>query len=293
MKRILITGSTGFIGQRLAQHLRNTGAEVVGLSRQPDAASRIQWTNDVDLLAEKITGIEAIYHLAGENIAGGLFTSTRKTKIRSSRVDSGKLLVQAIERCKTRPKFFFQASGIGYYGNSASSAFDESSAQGEGFLASVCKDWENATAPLEKLGVRRVIGRIGIVLGEQGFLEKVTPPMKFFSGGHFGTGENILSWIHIEDCVRAMEFLSSKPYSGIFNLTAPNPVSSKLFFKTLGKSLRRPSWFHVPEFMIKMLGEFGREVLLSGQQVVPGRLKDASFEFNYSSLPAALDDICA
>lgn len=291
MKNVLITGASGFIGSQLCFELSQRGYTVLKMGRSKGGDNAISWLDNDDEILVKIEGVHGIIHLAGESVAGGLFTSKRKNKILSSRVETGKRLVSLVSRLNQPPEFFFQASAVGFYGSNIKNSVTEQAPQGQGFLADVCADWESSTLNLEELGICRAVGRIGIVLGHGGFLGKVASPMKLFAGGHLGDGSNYIPWIHLEDCIRIIIHLLENQVSGIFNLTANSPVPSREFFQELGSALGRPSWLHVPKFALNLAGEFGKEVLLASQNVLPEAIGETGYSFKFKDLPAALQDI--
>jgi uncharacterized protein (TIGR01777 family) len=302
-KRIIITGASGFIGRALCKQLVEEGYDVVALSRNPkkgsesfpnqvkvakwDAKTAEGWANYAD-------GAYAVINLAGENIASGRWTQRKKHKILESRLNAGKAVVEAVELTEYKPKVVIQASGIGYYGDRGDEALDESSSPESGFLTEVAKRWEDSTKRVESFGVRHVIIRTGVVLGPNGgFLSRVTLPFRLFIGGRLGTGKQWISWVHIEDEVRAIRFLMEKEdLQSVFNLAAPSPLTSKDFFRVLGKVMRRPSWLPVPGFVLRVaLGEMAKELILSGQRAMPKRLLESGYEFLYPGAESALRQI--
>ncbi len=301
--KIIIIGATGLIGQRLVGHLeQNETHHIVIVSRRAAKSWRMfpnqkdfpEWDGkDEKAIGEIIAGADAVINLAGESIAGGRWTEKRKKRILDSRVQSTTALVSAINKIEKKPSVLLQASAIGYYGANADKIFDEKSPAGKGFLPQVTQSWEEAAKDLDKR-VRLVLLRTGVVLDKRGgALEQMQKPFKFGVGGHIGNGKQWFSWIHMEDEVRAIAFLlENGKASGIYNLTAPEPVTMKVFAKSLGKAMKRPSWLHVPSFAIKwMMGEMGEEMLLSGQRVIPKRLLDQGFTFNYNKDEMALKQI--
>lgn len=302
-KRIIITGASGFIGKALVTHLINNNYEVVALSRDPatskerlgerviivkwDARGALDWLEYAD-------GAEAIVNLAGENVASGLWTKVKKRKIRESRLYAGQAVTEAVEKVAQKPKVIIQASSIGYYGSQEGEILDESSPAGSDFLAELTKDWEQSTRRIEEFGVRQVVIRIGLVLGKDGgLLSRVVLPFRLFIGGHFGKGKQWFSWIHIDDITQAIHFLLINEHlHGAFNLTAPQQLVSKEFFKSVGNQLNRPSWFHVPAAVLKMFfGEMAEEMFLASQRVVPKKLLDAGYEFRFPTVESALEQI--
>ena len=302
-KRVIISGATGFIGNALCRELIGGGYEVVGLSRNPEMGKAllpgqvkvVKWdTKSSQGWADYADGAYAIVNLAGENIASGGWTRERKKRILQSRLDAGEAVVEAVEKAKHKPAVIIQASGIGYYGDSGDEILDETSSPGSGFLVEVAKQWEKTTKKVESFGVRQVIIRTGVVLGENGgFLSRVVLPYRFFVGGHMGNGKQWIPWIHVEDEVRAIRFLiEKKDLQGVFNLSSPHPLTSRDFSRTLGKVMKKPSWLPVPGFVLRLFfGEMASELILAGQRALPKRLQKSGFKFQYPDLESALSQI--
>ena len=297
--RVVITGASGFIGRALCRRLRGD-CEIVVLSRNaeqaaksPAGAARVaawdgrtlgDWIHEVD-------GAAAVVNLAGENVASGRWTTSKKERILQSRTDCTRALAEAIKRVDNKPGVMIQASAIGYYGPRGDEMLDEGSLGGSSFLAEVCRESEGVGKEVEVLGVRYVVIRTGVVLGVGGgALARMVQPFRFYLGGHLGSGRQWLSWISLDDEVAAVEFLIKNPQlKGAFNLTSPQPVTMREFSRTLGRVLGRPAWVNVPGFVMRLLlGEMAKEMLLSGQRVMPKRLREASFEFKYEDLEGAL-----
>ncbi|MCA9954524.1 MAG: TIGR01777 family oxidoreductase [Anaerolineales bacterium] len=306
MMRVIITGGTGLIGSALAKNLAADGHEVISLSRNPakhtfpqgvrgvewDSKTAVGWGHLAD-------GVDAIVNLAGAPIAGtGLFpsrwTAERKRRIRQSRIDAGTAVTEAVAAATNKPKLIVQSSGIDYYGNVPSDkVITETSPHGRGFLADVTVDWENSTAEVEAMGVRRVIIRTGIVLSmESGALPITVLPFKFFAGGPLGSGEQWWPWIHLDDEVRAIRFLlEDDSASGPYNLCTPNPLKNKDFAKKIGQVMNRPAFFPTPAFALKLgLGEIAA-IVLDGRRAIPQKLQSEGFEFKFPTAEAALRDI--
>lgn len=302
-KRILISGATGFIGRVLCRRLVKEGYEVVALSRDPTRGNEslpnqvniVRWdTKTAEGWDDYADGAYAIINLAGESIASGRWTQQKKHRILESRLNAGEAVLQAVERVENKPKVVMQASGIGIYGNRNDEILDEFSPAGSGFLVEVAKQWEQTTEKVEAMGVRHVIIRTGVVLGAGGgFLSRVLLPFRLFVGGRLGSGKQWIPWIHIDDEIGAIVFLMEKEnLQGVFNLTAPNPLTSKEFFRFLGKAMRRPSWLPVPGFVLRVfLGEMAKELILSGQRAMPKRLLESGYEFLYPQAELALREI--
>jgi uncharacterized protein (TIGR01777 family) len=300
--KIVIIGATGFIGRKLFAALHKEEYDITVVSRDAelareklgDHAEFCEWdAKSSDDLATILKDAWAVINLAGENLASGRWTKKRKDEILESRTASVTAVVEAINKMEDKPNVLIQASAIGYYGSDYKKAMDENSPPGEGFLAEVTKVWEDATAGLSK-EVRLVLLRTGIVLGSDGgALAEMARPFKFGAGGHIGSGKQWLSWIHMDDEIRAIQFfLENKDTQGIYNLTAPGPVTMKVFAKELGRTMHRPSWMHVPAFGIKLLmGQMGEEMLLGSQKVLPKRLEEEGFTFNFQDIRPALTNI--
>jgi hypothetical protein len=300
--RVIITGATGFIGRALCQEL-GRDYEVIALSRNAesaqqsigDAAKVVQWDARTPAGWDRdADGAHAIINLAGENLASGRWSQARKSRILQSRLDAVKAVVETVKRLHNKPKVVILASAIGYYGPRQDEQLDEASTPGEGFLANVCRQVEHSAEEFENLGVRCVVIRTGVVLGRGGgALPRLILPFRLYLGGHLGSGGQWFSWISLKDEVAAIRFLVENEHlRGVFNLTAPKPVTMKEFCQILGKVLNRPAWLNVPAFAARLaLGEMADEMLLSGQRVLPTRLQAAGFKFRYPDLEKALSDI--
>ncbi len=301
-KRIIITGGTGFIGSTLTRRLYAAGYEVVVVAR--DAARVIDmFEGKVSAASWKGTGFTnwehfidgalAVINLAGENIGGGRWTSARKQRILNSRIMAGQTVAEAVAKVSRKPKVVIQASAVGYYGNTGARPVSESEPSGESFLAKVCRQWEHSSQSVEELGVRRVVIRSGLVLGQGGVLPRMIKPFHYYLGGAPGGGEQMVSWVHLEDEVRAIQFLLENEQAvGAFNLTAPHAVRMKAFCDELGRILGKPSWLNVPKGVLRAaLGEMADELILVSQNVVPGKLTELGFDFRFPDVSAALADI--
>jgi uncharacterized protein (TIGR01777 family) len=300
--RVIITGATGFIGRALCHEL-DKDYEVIALSRSAESARQstgdmarfMQWDAQTPTGWDRqADGAIAIINLAGENLASGRWNRARKYRILRSRLDATKAVIGAVKRVHIKPKVVILASAIGYYGPRQDEPLDETATPGEGFLADVCRQVEGLAPEIESLGVRCAVIRTGVVLGQDGgALAKLATPFRFYLGGHLGSGRQWFSWISLEDEVAAIRFLmENENLRGVFNLTAPQPVTMKEFCQILGKVLNRPVWLNVPGFAARLtLGEMADEMLLSGQQVLPGRLLAAGFKFKYPDVEKALNDI--
>lgn len=298
--KVIILGGTGLIGSALAQDLARDGHEVIILTRRPQAQEKPpkgirfeQWDGrSAQGWGKLAEGADAIINLAGENLSAGRWTPERKQRIIDSRVNAGAAVVQAIQQASAKPKMLLQISGIGAYGVSESETFSETSPYGNDFLAGVTRQWEDSTKAVEALGVRRVVARTGVVLSNAGgAFPRMLLPFKLFVGGPLGTGRQWLSWLHLDDQVRALRFLIENPQAhGVYNLST-NPVTNRQFAQTLGGLMRRPAFFPVPAFAIRLLfGEMGT-LVLDGQRATAQRLADLGFQFRFPDIESALKDL--
>jgi len=294
--KILITGASGLVGGKLIPVLEAKGHEIFKLSRsEPKNSNDIQWDAYEGFENEefaKLEGIGAVIHLAGENVAGGSWTDERKKRIKDSRVKGTRTLIDALKRLENPPKVVVSASAIGFYGNRGDEILTEESKAGEGFFPEVCKEWEAEGEKAKEFGARVVFPRIGVVLSKDGgALEKMLTPFKFGVGGTVGSGDQWMSWVAIDDLVKMIVFaIENEEFEGAFNATAPNPVQNEEFTNTLGKVINRPTILPVPSFGVKLLfGEMGETLLLEGARILPKKLQDAGFEFEYPDLTKAFE----
>jgi len=303
LKKIIISGATGFIGQAITRSLLNEGYEIIGLSRNPERYQSL-YQGKINFISwdakssegwwELAEGSLAFINLAGENIGSGIWTSKKRERMIESRIDAGRAMTEAFVRIKEKPKIIIQASAIGYYGNEGDQILSETSENGQGFLADLTRQWENSISGIDRDAARVVIFRIGLVLGRKGgILAKMSLPFRLYSGGHFGNGEQWMSWIHLQDVAGAIKFaLETDSIMGISNIVSPQPCRAHLFFQTLGRVLHRPSWFHIPESVLRMLlGEMAKETLLVSQKVVPQKLQSSGYQFQFADLERAFQDI--
>lgn len=302
-KRILIAGATGFIGRPLCFELVKNGYEVVALSRSPAGTQKafsghvkvVQWDGiSAGKWAELADGALGIVNLAGENIGSGRWTQKKKQRILQSRINAGTALTEAIRIAGQKPQVLIQASGVGYYGDRGDEWLDENASNGTGFLADVARQWEQSVSGVRAQGVRIATIRLPVVLGSRGgVIPRLVPPFRFFLGGHPGSGRQWQPWIHLEDVTGIIRFLvENTGCEGPFNVTAPEPVLSKNFYRLLGKTLHRPAVFPMPAFALKLiLGEMATELLLPSLKVVPKKLLEAGCKFKFPDLSLALKDI--
>jgi uncharacterized protein (TIGR01777 family) len=291
--KILISGSSGFVGSALTKSLQTKGYHVHRLIRPPHIAHKndILW-NPVEgyIDKSKITDFEVVIHLSGENIAAR-WTKAKKKRIYESRVLSTKLLVEALAKLPTSPKVFICASAVGYYGNRADEILTEQSACGEGFLADLCRDWEEAAETASSAGIRTVHLRLGMILHPTGgALKKMLPMFKLGLAGPIGDGTQYWSWITLEDTIGAVEHILQNPsIAGPVNIVSPNPVTNKEFTKTLAHILKRPAFLPAPKLLLKFaFGQFAQQTLLASTRVKPEKLMQTDFHFNHPELKQAL-----
>jgi len=290
--KIAIAGASGLIGSAFINSVEEDGAEVTRLVRSSPKAGEIEWHPNQDAIEPgKLQGFEAIVSLAGENVAEGRWTDEKKKKIHDSRVHGTHLISEAIAKLEPKPRVFLCASATGIYGDRPDETLTEQSDSGGGFLAGVCREWEKATEPASQAGVRVVNLRFGPVLAAHGgMMEKMLTPFKMGLGGKIGSGKQYISWVSIDDVVGAMKFaLKEETIRGPLNVVSPNPVTNEEFTKALGEALSRPTMMAVPAFAARLaFGEMADEMLLSSQRVMPKKLKDAGFQFEYPNLEDAL-----
>lgn len=296
--RILLTGSSGFIGKALSSFLQERGYEVFRLVRNKTDSDPYSFfwdpeKGEIDPLS--VEKMDAVINLAGENIFTGRWTKKRKKELMQSRVHATNTLVSAVQKAKIPPSVWIQASAVGFYGDAKNVLLDESSPKGQGFLADVCQTWEHPLGGLPSLSIRTIILRFGVVLDRSGgMLQKVIPLFKWGLGGYLGSGKQWMSWIALEDLISIFLLALSRPdVRGIYNACSPNPVTNREFTKTLGASLHRPTLFALPSLLLRCL--FGRqkadELLIFSSRIEPKKLKELGFLFAYPNLEKALTKI--
>lgn len=290
--RIVVSGASGLIGQGICSSFRADGHTVQRLVRRaPRGDDEIEWDPAADRLdADALAGVDAVIHLAGENVASGRWTAARKERIRSSRVDGTRLLVTRMLEADPPPRAFVGASAIGFYGDRGDTVCTEKTPPGTGFLPEVCVAWEREAAPLAEAGVRVAHLRIGLVLSKDGgALKAMRTPFALGVAGRLGSGEQWMSWVAYDDVVAAFRYAAEHDLAGPFNLVAPTPVTNAEFTKTMGRVLRRPTILPLPAFALRLvLGELADQLLLASTRVSPQRLLEAGFSFTRTELEPTL-----
>jgi uncharacterized protein (TIGR01777 family) len=296
--RILVTGSSGFIGHALLADLTSEGHHVACLTRSKSRASsrRISWDPEAGIIdADELEHFDAVVHLSGESIMGR-WTPQKKARILESRVKGTELLCESLAHLRSRPIVLVSASAVGYYGDRGDELMDEKSSEGSMFLSKVAKAWEAATTIATRNGIRVVNLRIGFVLSKEGGgLATMLLPFKLGVGGRVGSGRQYISWIAIDDVVGAISHaILEDSLRGPVNAVAPHPVTNREFTKTLGRVLWRPTIFPLPAFAARLvMGEMANELLLASVRVSPARLLAGGYEFRFPELKGALRHVLA
>lgn len=289
--KIAITGASGLIGTELIPFLTTGGHTVIRMVRHKAKPGEIEWYPDAGIIDRNaLEGLDAVIHLAGDNIAEGSWTPEKKARIRESRVKSTRLLCETLAQLDNPPKVLICGSAIGYYGDRGDEILREESPGAQDFLGQVCHEWEDITEIAEKSGIRVVNLRIGVVLTPKGgALGKMLLPFKLGMGGRLGSGEQYMSWVAIDDVIGIIHYaLVKDDIAGPLNVVSPNPVTNLEFTKTLGKVLVRPTIFPVPAAVLRLLfGEIADALLLASTRVHPGRLLANNYQFRFPELETA------
>lgn len=290
----LISGGTGFVGKHLCKALHEKGHHTFVLTRSPSDHENTFDTTYIgyDLPADQLPEMEGVINLAGESLFG-YWTEEKKERIKQSRYDVTSHLISLIAKMKTKPSVFISGSAVGYYGNSEDLIFTEATTSpGKGFLSDVTVAWEELASQAEALGTRTILARFGIILGNEGSLPLMSLPVKLFASGKIGNGEQWMSWIHIDDVVRLLEYcLFQENMEGPVNFTAPEPLRNKEFMRSLAKTLHRPNWTMVPKAAVYMAaGEMG-QLITRGQYVLPKKALDSGYVFAYPTVKEAFKNI--
>jgi len=306
---VVILGGSGLVGRALSSDWANDGHVVTIVCRHPEEVPPLQpivevvrWDGRTTAgWADRLDGADAVVNLAGETIGGihvgqiffQRWSEAKKRRILDSRVNAGRAIVEAIRAARKKPGVLLQMSAVGVYGPRADEQLDENAPAGKDFLARVCVEWERSTEAVEAMGVRRLVVRTGLVLSLQGGLFPVILlPFRLFVGGPLGSGRQGFSWIHAEDHRRALRFLVENPQArGVYNVTAPEPVSNAELGRQVSRALRRPYWFPTPAPLLRLVLGKKATLVLDGQRVVPRRLLETGFEFRHPTLDAALANL--
>ncbi len=300
--KILVTGATGFIGKCLLPVLKEAGHEIVVLTRDVERAVTrlpvlcriVAWDPAIlESPAEALEGIDAVVHLAGENIATR-WTDSKKKELERSRILPLHHLIQAFKNINTKPKVLISMSGVGLYGHHRSRELDESTSPGEGFLSELCRRWESEALEAQALGIRTVVLRTGVVLGaDGGAMQYLLPLFRMGLGGKCGNGKQWMSWIHARDLARMiLHVMETDSLQGPVNAVSPEPVTNSSFTNDFGKAVHRPVWFAVPRVVLKFLMGESAAVVLDSAKVSSKKITDSGFKFQHSSINAALQNLC-
>lgn len=296
---VVIAGGSGFIGEKIQKFLLGNGHQVTILTRNPNKTiqtrglSAVEWLQKDSRPEKELKEVDAIINLAGESINGLRWTNKKKNEIVHSRMTATNEIVRMMNELHPKPQVLINASAIGYYGMSKTQEFTEmNNGEAQDFLATVVRKWENAAAKARNTGTRVVFARFGLVLGNGGALPLMLLPYKMKIGGTIGTGEQWVSWIHVEDVVRMLYFaILHKEIEGPLNVTAPNPVTMRQFGKAISSVMHSPHWLPVPSWVLKLgLGEMS-SMLLEGQKVIPEKALLYDFNFHFPLLERALEEI--
>jgi hypothetical protein len=291
--KVLVSGSSGLIGNALLPALQSSGREVSRLVRGTSGLGRIEWDPAQPLAPDSISGFDAVVHLAGESIVSR-WTEAKKRRIRESRVKGTRHLAEALAQAPRRPQVLISASAIGYYGDRGEEALREDSPSGDGFLPEVCREWEAAAQPAVSAGIRTAHLRTGVVLSSAGgALKAMLPPFRMGLGGKVGSGRQWMSWIDLHDMIGAiLHLIADDSIRGPVNMVSPSPVRNAEFTKTLASVLSRPAIFPMPAFAARLVfGQMGDELLLASQRVEPAELMASGYVYQKPDLRKALEAI--
>lgn len=291
---ILITGGTGFVGENLTKELHENNHHTYVLTRSPESRENTEHSTFISYgyPVEKLPKIHAVVNLAGESIFG-YWTKRKKDLIITSRIQITRKLIEMVRQMNDKPEVFINGSAVGFYGMSEDLIFTEKTRQaGNDFLAKVAVEWESMARQAEELGIRTVYTRFGVILGNGGALPLMRLPVKMFAGGKIGNGQQWLTWVHVKDVVRLIQFcMENESIEGPVNVTAPNPKRNKDFMKTMTEVLHRPYWFTTPSMFIRLATGEMSQLITKGQYVLPKKALDHHFTFAHPELREALEEI--
>jgi uncharacterized protein len=298
MANFLITGGTGFIGRVLVQSLADAGHRATVITRQPAKhagrmGDTIQYVGTFGDIEDSAV-FQAVINLGGEGIGDKSWSEKRKQVLLESRIGLTNHLVACLKRLNTKPEVMISGSAIGWYGAQDEKPLGEDSDCHPEFTHDLCQQWEEAASEVKILGIRLCVIRLGLVLGNKGgVLKRLLPPFRFGLGGRIGTGKQMMSWVHIDDVIKSLNFLiNTRQLEGVFNVTAPGAVSNTEFVRCLASTLNRPAIFPLPSIVVRLLfGKMGDRLLLHGQNVVPNRLLESGYAFEYPVLEETLAQI--
>jgi uncharacterized protein (TIGR01777 family) len=281
--KIVISGANGFVGKELQKMFRQSADEIVIVKRD--------YFRNTNYLAQIVDGVDVVINLSGANIVAR-WSEKYKKELYDSRINTTNALIEAFEKTIVKPKLFISTSAVGVYDNQSTYSEDDTNYATD-FLGKLAIDWENTALKANEFGIRTAIFRFGIVLGRSGgALQKMLTPFKLGVGGKIGSGKQGFSFIHIEDLKNAYKYLiANKDLKGVFNLTAPIPTDNLGLTKALGKSLHRPTIFPVPEFVLQLIFSEGAKILTDGQKVIPKRLQEHGFNFQFMNIENAIEDL--
>jgi hypothetical protein len=293
--QVLISGSSGLVGRGLRSRLEREAVACAILVRElQPGTSAFLWNPDHFEFREemrRLNGVRAVIHLSGESLAEGRWSREKKQKIRDSRIRSTHSMVELLSRLERRPEVFLSASAVGYYGSRGDEVLTELSASGNGFLAEICREWEEAAAAAIELGIRVVNLRFGVILAANGgALAKMLPLFRLGAGGNLGDGQQWMSWISLSDVLRSIEFcMDCAEIHGPVNVVAPQPVRNAEFTQILAHHIHRPAMIPAPAFALRLaFGEMADAALLSSTRAVPAKLQQNEFVFDHPTLERGL-----
>lgn len=295
--KVGITGGSGFVGKKLAELLLENGHEVYILTRghakKENGMTFVKWLGEDDAPEKELDSIDAWVNLAGKSINDGRWSETHKKEVVDSRMLATEELIRIIKAVSYKPTVLVNASAIGIYPASTTASYTETSTEkATDFLGETVQKWEGVANRAEEAGVRTVLARFGVILGDEGALPLMTLPYKLFVGGTVGSGRQWVSWVHVDDVARAILYaIITSSLNGPINVTAPNPLRMKDFGRAIGEVLRRPHFLSVPSFMMKLLLGEKSTIVLEGQNVLPQALLGSGFNYKYPKAEEALKDI--